>query len=177
MAEEFEQLRQLLALKRHEEPPPGYFDRLATRIVGELEPGGAVPMPELSWWDRLWAVLEGRPWLAGAYGLLMGCVAIVGISFFQTEGSTATRFSLDSPHRVLSQSPQMAAEQQPPSANGYPATLVFGWAEQEEDSSPEPANGMGMMKRGNRPYPSIRSRVHEGYSGLEARVDYPYSGR
>ncbi len=49
--EDFEALLRLLALKRHERPPPGFFndfsDRVMSRIAQEEE------MRARSWWDRL----------------------------------------------------------------------------------------------------------------------------
>ena len=35
--EDFDKLKKLLALKRHECPPPGYFDRLSRRISSEIQ--------------------------------------------------------------------------------------------------------------------------------------------
>jgi hypothetical protein len=44
-------LQQLLALKRHEAPPPAFFHELPDRVIARLtEP---MPTPMLSWWRRL----------------------------------------------------------------------------------------------------------------------------
>lgn len=64
-----ERLVRLLALKRHEVPPPGYFDRFAGRVLLHIKAGQAhAPEP---WWLRLreWFVTE--PALAGSYAMLV----------------------------------------------------------------------------------------------------------
>lgn len=61
-----ESLRRLLALKRHETPPPGFFDQLPRAVRARLE-----AQPEaVGWWTGLlaWLRLEWsfKPALAGA---------------------------------------------------------------------------------------------------------------
>lgn len=64
-----DKLQRLLALKRHEVPPPGFFetfpDRVRARILAEA---GRPAAP--GWWSRLCAWQFWRPALAGA------CVAL-----------------------------------------------------------------------------------------------------
>jgi hypothetical protein len=72
--ENFEPLRKLLALKRHEQPPPGYFNHFSNRVIARIQAGekGDSALERLSWdtsWLRkLWAMLDARPILAGAVG-------------------------------------------------------------------------------------------------------------
>jgi len=70
---EFAALRRLLAFKRHEVPPPGFFDRLPDQIHGRLE----LEASEVgrAWWVRLRESLAWRPTLAGAVAL--GVVSVV----------------------------------------------------------------------------------------------------
>ena len=74
--ENFDQLRRLLALKRHEEPPPGYFHHFSGHVIARIRAGERAA-PDSAWgllWDapwlqRLWAALEARPVLAGSVGV------------------------------------------------------------------------------------------------------------
>ena len=75
-SDDFEALRRLLALKRHEQPPPGYFDRLADSIMVQIE-AATLRVP---WWKRLLGGRELAPALAGAFALLVGGVYLLGLS-------------------------------------------------------------------------------------------------
>jgi hypothetical protein len=76
----FEDLRRLLALKRHEQPPPGYFNRFSREVIVRIQAGdfGEETAGKRFFWDfpllqRLWDALEARPALSGAFG-----VAVLG---------------------------------------------------------------------------------------------------
>jgi hypothetical protein len=47
----FEELKKLLALKRHEQPAPGFFSELSETIHDRLQ--HPVPEPAQTWWERL----------------------------------------------------------------------------------------------------------------------------
>lgn len=82
---EFRDIRRLLALKRYEQPPPGYFNNLPREIIAKLKadrygenrtPASSSP---LTWLDRFLNRLQAQPAFAGACGALLGAVLIGGI--------------------------------------------------------------------------------------------------
>jgi hypothetical protein len=79
--EDFSQLRRLLALKRHEQPPPGYFNELPRRIFARLE---AVRSADSgSWFERLMQAFELKPVLAGSFGVAAFGLLLFGLVAFQ----------------------------------------------------------------------------------------------
>ncbi len=87
--ENFEKLRLLLSIKRYEQPPPGYFDRLSRDIIARIRAGeanSAIPIHErlgwdASWLQRIWSVLDAKPVLAGTLGLAVCGLALAGLAF------------------------------------------------------------------------------------------------
>jgi hypothetical protein len=70
----FDKVRRLLAWKRHEAPPPGFFAAFPERVRARIcQPARA---PAASWWERLWAGDLWRPALAGACALAAGGLLI-----------------------------------------------------------------------------------------------------
>jgi len=63
--DDFEALRKLLALKRHEQPPPGYFGRLPERIASRIEREGGQP----GFWEKIFAGFTFRPAFAYSFAL------------------------------------------------------------------------------------------------------------
>jgi len=64
-SEDFEALRKLMALKRHEQPPPGYFGRLPDKIASRLEREGGQP----GFWEKILAGFTFRPAFAYSFAL------------------------------------------------------------------------------------------------------------
>ena len=93
--ENFDPLRRLLALKRHEQPPPGYFHHFSGQVIARIHAGERAA-PDTAWgllWDapwlqRLWAALEARPVLAGSVGV--ACCAALLASVVLFDGNTDT---------------------------------------------------------------------------------------
>lgn len=90
----FEALRKLLVLKKHEVPPPGYFDQFAGEIRSRLAAGEHRQTDlwremgdEASWLQRLWSSLAAQPALAGAVGMAVCGLMLAGVYFSQSSES------------------------------------------------------------------------------------------
>ncbi|WCJ61012.1 hypothetical protein NXS98_07805 [Fontisphaera persica] len=96
--DEFKRLRQLLALKRHEQPPPGYFQNFSHQVMARINAveGDA----ESAWVLRLWHYLTARPFwsglaAAGACGVLVG-----GLMMLRTPDPVAANTLLPMGHNL-----------------------------------------------------------------------------
>lgn len=80
-SQNFDSLRRLLALKRHEIPPPGYFDRFSRDVMARIKAGedGGEAGIELSWLRRLLSVFDVKPVFAGAFGTAICAFVISGV--------------------------------------------------------------------------------------------------
>jgi hypothetical protein len=65
--DQFKDLQRLLTLKRYEQPPPGYFDRLQQQISTRIQHLEKKPVP--SFWERVFLQVLHRPQVAYAFGL------------------------------------------------------------------------------------------------------------
>ena len=74
--EDFRQLSRLLALKRHEQPPPRYFNEFSQRVIARLETVQSVE--SISWFQRLTQSFQLKPALASGFG-----VAAFGLLLFR----------------------------------------------------------------------------------------------
>jgi hypothetical protein len=73
----FEELQRLLALKRHETPPPTYFSRFADNVLERIE--APEPAGPLTWWQR-WGLDWGlKPALACGSGVAVCALLAAGI--------------------------------------------------------------------------------------------------
>ena len=88
-SQNFESLRRMLALKRHEQPPPGYFDRFSNTVIARLQAGDQGRKESLlerlfeqaPWLQRLWDGLEAKPVFAGAFGVAVCALLISGLVY------------------------------------------------------------------------------------------------
>ena len=76
---EFDKLRALLALKRHEPPPPGYFTSFSSKVIARLE--AEQTAREASWWRALLRRWQTSPVLTCAYGATVASLLILGINW------------------------------------------------------------------------------------------------
>ena len=90
--ENFDALRKLLALKRHEVPPPGYFDHLPRRISTRIHANEGAP----SLWESLTDWFRVNASVAYAFSLTAcGVVAVSVIYGTRAEGARAESQSRD----------------------------------------------------------------------------------
>jgi hypothetical protein len=75
MDENFDQLRKLLALKRYEQPSPGYFRNFSSKVIARIE--AAEGAGSLSWWRKLG--LSFRPALMCGLGVVVCGLLSVGV--------------------------------------------------------------------------------------------------
>jgi hypothetical protein len=117
--ENFEQLRRLLALKRHEQPHPRYFNDFSQQIIARIQAGDTAAEKGLSgmlwevpWFQRFWGLMEAKPIVALSFALT-ACAFLVGGIFF-TEHTTVgialppTPFDVAKPAGSSAASDQMA---------------------------------------------------------------------
>ena len=87
--EQFDNLRRLLAIKRHEQPPPGYFKQFSSRILIRIREGERGEeadwltslFGEAPWLHRIWSFLEARPVLTGTAGALASALLVAAVVF------------------------------------------------------------------------------------------------
>ena len=78
--ENFDALQKLLAIKRHEQPPPRYFNGFSTEVLRRLnQPDQAEP---LRWWQRLGLDFSPRPALAFAMAVVATGLFLAGVIVF-----------------------------------------------------------------------------------------------
>ncbi|MBI3882030.1 MAG: sigma-70 family RNA polymerase sigma factor [Verrucomicrobia bacterium] len=106
--EEFEQLRKLLALKRHEQPPPGYFGKFSGQVIARIE--SAQPEPKPSLWRQLTGGLFQNPALAGAYGIGAIAAVVLGLAIFSAETKET---AMTTPPTAPPTAPAFAAQPSP----------------------------------------------------------------
>lgn len=85
----FESLRRLLALKRYETPPPGYFENFSTEVTARIRAGDARRMSntperlveELPWLFRLLSAFEAKQMFLGASASALCLLLLLGIVY------------------------------------------------------------------------------------------------
>ena len=64
---EFRLLKKLLALKRHENPPPGYYENFSSKVTARIR-AAEESRPDASYWQWLARGFSWRTALVGLYG-------------------------------------------------------------------------------------------------------------
>jgi len=87
----FEALRRLLALKRHEIPPPGYFNTFASRVTSRIQAGETAETWEAvePWWLlKFLQVFEAKPAYVGSFACALCLLLLFGIVYAERPDAT-----------------------------------------------------------------------------------------
>jgi hypothetical protein len=86
--ENFDRLRRLLALKRHEQPPPGFFNDFSSRVILEIEAGESSHttleeglLSHAPWLYKLIETFAIRPAFAGVCGVAVSLLLVAGVIY------------------------------------------------------------------------------------------------
>lgn len=126
----FEALRQLLALKKHELPPPGYFNRFSGEVVSRIRAGeSARPetamerlFVEAPWLLKIIQAFESKPAFTGVFASALCLLIVAGIVY--TDNPTAAP-DATAPGQV-SQSGSPMAALSPGFLNASPSDVQSG---------------------------------------------------
>ena len=72
-----DELQKMLALKRHESPPPRFFKGFSDQVIGRLH--APEPLGKLTWGQRLGLDLESKPILVCVSGVVVCGLLLVGL--------------------------------------------------------------------------------------------------
>jgi len=103
--ENFEPLRRLLALKKHEQPPPGYFKDFSQQVIMQIRAAGPEAQVtgaerliwQAPWLQRFWAALENNPVLAGGFGVIVCALLISGVIYSENTGRGPETAGIEQP--------------------------------------------------------------------------------
>jgi len=109
----FETLRQLLALKRHEIPPPGYFEDFSSSIIARIRAGETAQ--KMPWLLRFLQILESRPAYPAALASSLCVLLLFGIVSVEQNPEFASVWGNPSSNYI--------ADLNPTAAGGNPAMI------------------------------------------------------
>jgi hypothetical protein len=163
---DFESLRHLLALKRHETPPPGYFNNFSRQVIARIRAGEAEAAASLSehlfakapWLLEWLQGLETRSVFAGGFASALCLLLLCGVFIAERSESVSQTFL------------QPATQEVAPVASFASAT---------PEILPQPANQIMIADNSTNPVINFQSSspVSFGQTPFSAQfVNYPVSG-
>jgi hypothetical protein len=97
MEENFDQLRRLLALKRYEAPPPGFFQNFSGKVMARIEAAELTVAP--SWWQKLGFDFNFKPALVCGLGVVVCGLLSAGVltAMVQTPNQPVAGLAMEPP--------------------------------------------------------------------------------
>lgn len=129
----FESLRQLFAIKRHEVPPPGYFDRFSDNVIARIR--AAQNQRSQSFFSKILEALELKPAFAGAFASAVCLLMLFGIVYAGSDNSTPQGLFQQSADNAQF-NPHLASAMD--NAGSSSAPQVFGSGATNSDMSLQP---------------------------------------
>ena len=90
----FRELKQLLKLKQHEVPPPGYFNHFSGDVIARIragESGGSQSVSERlgsgSFWVNLLRIFQAKPGVIGGFATSLCLLLLIGVVMADRSGS------------------------------------------------------------------------------------------
>jgi hypothetical protein len=118
--QDFDALRRLLALKRHEVPPPGYFEDFSSNVIARIRAGEAAA--RMPWFLRFIQAFEARPAYPVAFASSLCMLLLFGIISVEQNPGISSAFA------------------QSASASGFPVVAVSSGTQTGARSLLDPAN-------------------------------------
>jgi len=142
----FDGLKQLLKLKRHEVPPPGYFNHFSGDVVSRIrtgEQGGAEGVmgrfESNSLMKGLLQIFQAKPGVIGGFATSLCLLLLIGVVMAERPDGTSTTSDMATIQTGPGDSPSLAASASPlmPAGNSgitvstnlvslQPSVAVFG---------------------------------------------------
>ena len=125
----FQQLKQLLKLKRHEIPPPGYFNHFSGDVISRLRAGESGQpeglfqrlQSESSLLAFLLPVFEARPGIIGALATSLCLLLLIGVVWADRPDATVNEMAAVQPSQPTSQADPVLASVVPAAVALEPA--------------------------------------------------------
>lgn len=91
--DQFEQVRKLLALKKHEQPPPRYFQEFSSKVIARLHALEAART--VTWRQRLGLDFDFKPAMVGVFGVAVcGLLLVAVVTSLGVPSSATPEFPL-----------------------------------------------------------------------------------
>jgi hypothetical protein len=129
----FQDLKRLLKLKRHEVPPPGYFHNFSGDVIARIKAGDnreSISFMEtlqerVPWLFNLVRLFETKPGVVGGLATSLCVLMVFGLVLTEnSDNGTAPSTAFDVPSQPASQSSQMASASSASGSSSAPSPLL-----------------------------------------------------
>ncbi|HWC58595.1 MAG TPA: hypothetical protein VHC44_02800 [Verrucomicrobiae bacterium] len=150
-SENFDSLRQLLALKRHEIPPPGYFDRFSRDVMARIKAGdtGDEIGATRSLFSRFLRVFDVKPIFAGAFGTAVCAFLVSSVISSEPTGAAVAANTSDGAVPIPVGNSDFASNEPNTSSNSMASGSLFQQFQDIQQLRTAPVNDRFYLTGGN----------------------------